>query len=141
MLLQLQVQPNLFLSCLVPWGGMCGAGMSFARLIDIPAAHDGEAQLQTPSFLGPTMKPPQECTLCLPLGCGPCWVPVHGCPKAIILPSAGNKKQTYFLGSSGDQRSCCGSAVSGACADRALCPACYCVWQKKLQKLREKPKR
>lgn len=51
MMFQLQVQPNLFLSCLVPWGGICGAGMSFARLICIPAAQDDEAQLQTASLL------------------------------------------------------------------------------------------
>lgn len=55
---QLQVQPNLFLSCLVPWGGIPGAGMSFARLIHIPAAHNDEAQLQTPS--DPTWSHPRS---------------------------------------------------------------------------------
>lgn len=50
MILQLQVQPNLFLSCLVPWGSICGAGMSSARLLGIPAAHDDEAQLQMSSL-------------------------------------------------------------------------------------------
>lgn len=59
----------------------------------------------------------------------------------------GIKSKLIFLEAKGDAvvvlEGGFAAIVFGACADTAgvLCPACCRVWQKKLQKLREKPKR
>lgn len=76
--------------------------MGFARLIGIPAACDDGAQLQTPSLPLPKVKPTQDCTLCIPLSCGPCWVPV--ClsmdvpkPLSFVLPVLEMESKLIFL--------------------------------------------
>lgn len=76
--------------------------MGFARLIGIPAAHEDGAQLQTPSLSSPTVKPPQDCTPCIPLSCGPCWV--HVClsmdvpkPLSFVLPVLEMESKLIFL--------------------------------------------
>lgn len=55
---KLQIQPSLFLSCLVPWGGVWGGDVGFTRLRDIAAPACRQQALSSP-----TRSHPQDCRL------------------------------------------------------------------------------
>lgn len=81
---KLQVQPSLFLSCLVPWGGVWGGDVGFTRLRDIAAPACRQQALSSPTRSHPrTAGCPQPPWLCSSLSA---CVSVCGHPTAIVLP-------------------------------------------------------